>query len=83
MPYIRTEFVRQKFKPMAGNPEKKPKQNNLKIAQSNGYEIRKTIRFKGGMSKFLLTESNQTTAGDVSKYIKELIHEKMNQKKKS
>lgn len=67
---------------MAGKPEQKSNHKPLKIAESNGYEVRKTIRFKGGMSKFLLTESNQTTGGDVSKYIKELIKEKMNQKKK-
>lgn len=64
-------------------PAKKKDQPVLKIAQSNGYEIRKTVRFKGGMSKFLLQESKITTGGDVSKYIKELIKEKMNEKKNS
>lgn len=68
---------------MAGKPDQQPNKPEKKIAQSNGYEVRKTIRFKGGMSKFLLQESKESTGGDVSKYIKQLIVEKMNQKKKS
>jgi len=61
-------------------PQSEKGKSSKPLAESNGYEVRKTIRFKGGMMKFIEQESRLRTGGDVSKYVKELIKEKMNQK---